>query len=64
MVKLGSIDINTEILILASHLALPREEQLEAVFDVFLYLWANNNSRLAVDPTYQERDHYIFKKHK
>ena len=35
MVKLGRIDINTEISILASHLALPREGHLEAIFNFF-----------------------------
>ena len=49
---------------LASHLEFPREGNLEAVFHVLLYIQAKNNSRLALDPTYPEIDHKIFKKHK
>ena len=63
MVKLGQIDINTEILMLTSYLALPREGHLEAVFHVFLYLWAKHNSKLAFDPNYPEINHDSFKKH-
>ena len=51
MVELGQIDINTDISMLDSHLALPREGDLEAVFHVFLYLQAKQNLRLALDTT-------------
>ena len=64
MVKLGRIDINTEISMLASHLELPRDGHLEAVFNVFSYLRANHNSRLSLDPIYPEIYHYSLKKHK
>ena len=64
MVKLGRIDINMEISILASNLVLLREGNLEAVLHVFLYLWSKNNSRLALDLTYMEIDHERFKKQK
>ena len=64
IVKLGKIDINSEISMLASHLALPREGNLEAIFRVFSYLRAKHNSRLALDPNYLEIDYARFKKHK
>ena len=48
---------------LALHLALPREQYLEAVFLFFSYLWENHNSKLALDPTYPEIYHDSFKKH-
>ena len=63
MVEIGRIDINTEVSMLASHLALPREGHLETVFHIFSYLRAKHNSRLALDPTYPEIDESIFKKH-
>ena len=64
MVELGKININMKISMLASNLEFPREGHLEAVFYVFLYLWENHNSTLALDPTYTEIDHDRFKKHK
>ena len=64
MVKLGRININTDISMLDSHLALPRERHLEAVLHVFLYIRAKHNSSLALDPTYLEIYHDSFKKHK
>ena len=64
MVELGQVDINMEILMLASHLAFLREGNFEAVFHVFSYLWENSNSRLELDITYPEIDHESFKKHK
>ena len=64
MVKLRQIDINTKISMLASHLVLPREGHLEALFRVFSYLQAKHNSRLTFDPNYPEIYHDRFKKHK
>ena len=61
--ELGRVDINTEVSMLASHLALPREGYLEAVFHVFAYLKAKHNSRLALDPTYPDIDESDFKKY-
>lgn len=56
MVELGQIDINTEVSMLASQLAMPREGHLEAVLHIFKYLCHKYNSRLAFDPTYPEID--------
>jgi hypothetical protein len=51
MVELGRVDMMTEVSILASHLAMPREGHLEAIFHIYAYLKKKYNSRLAFDPT-------------
>ena len=56
IVELGRVDIITEVSTLASHLALPREGHLEAVFGIFAYLGAKHNARLIMDPTYPTID--------
>jgi hypothetical protein len=38
MVEIGRVDIITDVSKLSSHLALPREGHLEAVFHMFAYL--------------------------
>ena len=42
----------TEVSMLASHLAMPREGHLEAIFHIYAYLKQKYNWRLAFDPTY------------
>ena len=64
MVELGRIGINTEFLVLASHLEFPREVHLIAVLNIVSYLWGKHNYRLSLDSTYPEIDHASFKKHK
>ena len=36
---------------MSSHLALPREGHLEAVFHIFAYLKKNHNSEMVFDPS-------------
>ena len=55
-VELGRVDIITEVSILASQMAQPREGHLEAVFHVFAYLKNKHNSRQIYDPTYPDID--------
>ena len=50
MVEIFWVDINTEVSMLDSLLALPREGHLEAVFHVYGYLRVKHNTRLALDP--------------
>jgi hypothetical protein len=38
MVELSRIDMMTEVSMLASHLAMPREGHLEAIFHIYAYL--------------------------
>jgi hypothetical protein len=52
MIELGRVDISTEISLLSSHLALPREGHLDAALHVMGYLKYHHNSRLVLDPTY------------
>ena len=54
MVELGRVDIATEISLLSSHLAYPREGHLEAALHVMGYLKQKHNSRLIFDPTYPD----------
>ena len=54
IVELGRIDVMTEVSKLASHMALPREGHLEAVFQVFAYLKCKHNARMVFDPTYPD----------
>lgn len=52
IVEIGRIDIATEISMLSSFLAYPREGHLEAALHVMGYLRQKHNSRLFLDPTY------------
>jgi hypothetical protein len=61
MVEIGRVDIATEVSLLSSHLAYPREGHLEAALHVMAYLRAKHNSRLIFDPTYPDIDMTVFK---
>jgi hypothetical protein len=52
MVELGCIDIATEVSLLSSHLAFPREGHLETALHIISYLSQKHNTRLIFDPTY------------
>ena len=54
MVEMGRINIAMEVSLLASHVALPQEGHLEAVFHMYAYLKHKHNSCLALDPTYPQ----------
>ncbi len=56
MVELGRVDIATEVSMLLSYLAYPREGHLEAVIHVMGYLRLKHNSQLIFDPTYLDID--------
>ena len=55
------IDIITEVSLLSSHVAFPREGHLEAAVHVMAHVGQRYNSRLVYDPTYPEIDHSVFK---
>ena len=61
MVEIGRVDIITEVSMLASCLAAPRQGHLDAVFRIFAYLEKKHNSRLVFDPTYPDIDMAQFK---
>ena len=50
MIKLGRIDIIIEVLILSSHVALPREEHLDTAVHVMAHVSQRYNSRFVYDP--------------
>ena len=62
MIEIGRIDIITKVLLLLSHIALPREGHLDAVVHVMAHVSQRYNSRLVYDPLYQEKDHNVFKR--
>jgi len=63
MVELGRVDIATEVSLLSSHLALPREGHLLTALHVMGYLRLKHNSRLIFDPTYPIIDESRFPRH-
>jgi hypothetical protein len=57
MVESGRVDMNTEVSLLTSQMAMPREGHLEAVFRMFAYLkQKQHNSRMVFVPTYPTID--------
>ena len=58
---MGRIDIIFEISSLSSHVALPREGQLEAAIHVMAHVCQRSNSRLVFDLLYPEIDHSFFR---
>ena len=52
MVEIIRIDIATEVSMMSSHNAYPREGHFETVLHMMGYLKGRNNSRLAMDPNY------------
>ena len=51
-VKLGRVEITTEVSMLSSHLALHRAGHLIGAFHIFRYLEKKHNARMVFDPTY------------
>ena len=49
IVELGRIDICLEVLMMSSHLALPREGHLKNVLQIFGYLKKHHNAELVFD---------------
>jgi hypothetical protein len=60
MVELGRIGIATEVSMLSSYLACPREGHLENALHVMGYLQLKHNSPLIFDPTYPDIDQTAF----
>ncbi len=56
MVELGCIDIATEVSLLSSHLAYPREGHLETALHVMFYLSQKHKTRLIFDLTHPKID--------
>lgn len=62
-VELGRIDIITEVSMLSSCVAMPREGHLQQLFHIFGYLKTYYNARIILDPSYPEIEEDAFPKH-
>jgi hypothetical protein len=47
----GRVDINVQVSMMSSHLALPRVEHLKEIYHIFAYLKAHSNTKMVFDPT-------------
>jgi hypothetical protein len=50
IVELGRVDIDVEVLMMSSHLALPRVGHLKEIYHIFVYLKAHLNTEMVFDP--------------
>ena len=62
MVEMGRIDIITEVSMLSSFVAMPRQGHLSQVLHIFAYLKSHGNARLVLDPSYPEINDEDFEK--
>jgi hypothetical protein len=62
-IELSWVDIMTEVSMLTSHLALPREGHLVGTLQVFAYLEKKHNARMVFDPTYPIIDRSVIPTH-
>jgi hypothetical protein len=60
IVEIGRIDIITEVSLLASQMAMPREGHMVQVFRCFAYLKAKHNGCLVFDPSYPDMSGFKF----
>ena len=63
IVELGRVDVITEVSMLASYLANPRDGHLDAALHLYSFLRNKHNARLVLDPTYPDIDEDNFVKH-
>ena len=52
IVEVGRVDVITEVSMLASYLANPRDGHLDAALHLYSYLKSHHNARMVLDPTY------------
>jgi hypothetical protein len=62
IVELGCVDIDVEVSMMSSHLALPREGHLKELYHIFAYLKAHPNAEMVFDPTPVEIDMSLFER--
>jgi hypothetical protein len=60
IVELGRIDIDVEVLMMSSHLALPQSGHLQELYHIFAYLKAHSNAEMVFDPTPISPDMTLF----
>ena len=54
MMEIGRVDIITEVSLLAYQLEMPREVHLDALINVYVFLWDKYNSKMTFDTTYTD----------
>ena len=62
VIKLRRINIITKVLLLSSHVPLPRKRYLDLAMHVMAHVDQRYNSRLVYYPSYMEIGHGVFKK--
>jgi hypothetical protein len=62
IVELGRVNIDVEVSMMYSHLALPREGHLKELYHIFAYLKSRPNAEMVFDPTPIEPDHTLFER--
>ena len=60
IVELGQVDIDVEVSMMSSHLALPRKGHLKELYHIFAYLKALSNAKTVFDPTPIEPSKTLF----
>ena len=60
IVELGRIDICLEVLMMSSHLAMPRKGHLDQVLHIFAYLHKYHNTEFIYDPSDPVVEHDVF----
>ena len=63
MLDIGHVEIINDVSTLASQMEMPREGHMDAMFHVFAYLKARQNSRMVFDPTYLHINKKNFQEH-
>jgi hypothetical protein len=51
IVELGRVDLDVEVSMMSSHLALPHEGHLKEIYHIFAYLKAHLNTKMVFNPT-------------
>ena len=60
IVELGRCDINCEVSMMSSHLALPREGHLDRLYHIFAFLKSHHNAEVVYDPSEPIIDESLF----
>ena len=62
IVEPGRVDVNVEALMLSSHLVIPREDHLEDLLHIFMYLRGHMNTKMVFDPSVPDIDKNSFQR--
>ena len=62
IVELGRVDIDVEVSMMSSHLALPRVGHMKEIYHIFAYLKAHSNTEMVFDPMPVALDMNLFER--